>query len=81
MISYLDRTFCPGTNCKAKDDCPRALTKEIRDGAKAAGLPLAIFSEYTKLPCYKEIKCPSPSSCFVSPSEPSARVTTTRSSP
>lgn len=42
MICYQDKTFCISENCKNK--CGRQLTQEIKDGARDAGLPIAVAS-------------------------------------
>ncbi len=57
MICYLDRTFCPfWMNCQDGDECHRALTKEVEDGAKEwwgrDHPPICIYGEKPK--CFKE---------------------------
>jgi hypothetical protein len=56
MISYADKTFCAGDGCAAFRDCSRALTQDVRERAKAKGLPIAQFVDPKKNHCYVEPK-------------------------
>lgn len=38
MMCYRDRTFCPFSECKKLRACGTALTEEIKEQAKKAGL-------------------------------------------
>jgi hypothetical protein len=37
-MSYRDKTFCVNTDCPEFSECDRALTDEIREEAKKAGM-------------------------------------------
>ena len=53
MICYKDMKFCPyWEHCADGKDCRRALTKEVEEGAKKAGLPYCVYCE--KPECFKE---------------------------
>jgi hypothetical protein len=52
MMCYRDMTFCTGGGCANFDTCSRALTQEVKDGAEKIGLPIARFTEPTKLECF-----------------------------
>ena len=59
MISYRDMTFCTGGNprCAAFDGCPRALTDDVKAGARrwwpGDDAPISQFTEPERLECYK----------------------------
>jgi len=53
MMCFLDRTFCPGTNCANRQGCSRFATSQIREVAGRRGLPLALFAECHLLECFK----------------------------
>lgn len=54
MMCYQDRTFCRGDGCaKHALLCTHALTPEIEQKAKAAGLMIAQYCEPKELPCWK----------------------------
>jgi hypothetical protein len=55
-MTYRDMTFCAGDGCAKFVGCNRALTQEVREKAKAWGLPVAQFTEPKKMPCYEEHK-------------------------
>jgi len=61
-MTYQDRTFCTGgTPCCAKfATCPKALTPEHQNRAKAAGLQVAQFISPTSMPCYVDPAAPKP---------------------
>ena len=52
MIHYKDMTFCAGDHCANFDECPRALTKQVHDGASAIGLPISQYSNPKDLECW-----------------------------
>ena len=52
MMCYRDMTFCHGDGCALFDECPRALTQEVKDAAKARGLLVARFTEPKAMACY-----------------------------
>lgn len=54
MICYMDSTFCAGDGCQKFKNCGRALTQDVRERAKAKGLPIAQYVEPKKLHCYVE---------------------------
>jgi hypothetical protein len=60
MLSYRDRTFCTGNGCARFSSCPRALTPEVREGARAAGLPVSQFSEPRGLDCWEPERTETP---------------------
>ena len=46
MPCYKDRTYCPfNDTCAHDEDCPRALTVELQQDAKAFGLPISKFTD------------------------------------
>ena len=56
MMCYRDMTFCPWDDCLSFNDCPRALTDQVKKDAREwwgnkDGAPIACFT----LPpdCYK----------------------------
>lgn len=49
-------TFCAGDGCAKFSGCNRALTQDVRERAKAIGLPVAQFQDPTKMHCYEEHK-------------------------
>jgi len=53
MMCYLDTTFCEGDGCIKFSECPRALTQDVRERAKACGLFISRFTEPKKLHCYR----------------------------
>ena len=56
MISYRDMTFCAGDGCAQFEGCGRALTQDVRERAKAYGVPVAQFSNPKELHCYEPPK-------------------------
>lgn len=57
MMCYRDMTFCTGDGCKKFDNCPRALTDQVRADAvkwwKSDDAPIAFFESPKELPCYE----------------------------
>ena len=53
MLTYQDKTFCPGHGCADYITCARALTEDVRAKAKKAGLPISQYVEPMKLDCYE----------------------------
>ncbi len=56
MICYRDMTFCAGDGCFNFDTCPRAITKDVEEGAKRHGLGIAQFTDPKKLDCYVNLE-------------------------
>lgn len=52
MMCYKDRTYCDGDGCQNFHECPRAITKEVLEGAMRVGIPIARFTEPSSLDCY-----------------------------
>lgn len=52
MICYKDRTFCAGGGCLKFKECPRALTDDVREAARLAGLLISQFANPKELDCY-----------------------------
>ncbi len=52
MICYRDMTFCPFFGCVSAGSCPRALTDDVRELARAAGLPICQFVD--RPDCWEE---------------------------
>ena len=52
MIYYQDRTFCAGDGCLNFNDCPRALTQDVREDAEWKGFLIAQFANPKELQCY-----------------------------
>ncbi len=56
MIHYKDTTFCTAKDCLAFDDCPRALTEQVKADAQrwwgTTEAPIARFIEPENLECY-----------------------------
>jgi len=52
-MCYRDMTFCEGGGCLKFNECPRALTQDVRERAKMLGLFVSRFTEPTKLHCYR----------------------------
>ena len=49
MLCYKDKTFCPFHQyCAHGDTCERALTDEVKEGAKKAGLYISSWCEEPK---------------------------------
>lgn len=47
MMCYKDRTYCNFfLLCKTGHDCDRALTNEVAEGAKKAGLYISQYAEF-----------------------------------
>jgi hypothetical protein len=53
MICYRDMTFCRGDGCVKFDDCPRAMTQEVIDSAKAIDIGIAQWVNPKELECYE----------------------------
>ncbi len=49
MIGYKDRTFCRENECRLFNDCHRALTEEVREGARlwwgSDAAPICTFTD------------------------------------
>lgn len=56
MMAYRDMTYCGGDGCAKFVGCARALTQDVRERAKAIGLPVAQVTEPRKMSCYEEHK-------------------------
>ena len=52
MLCYKDKTFCNYKDCKAFDNCNRALTAKISEESDKYGLLLSVFAE--KPPCFTD---------------------------
>ena len=55
-MTYKDMTFCPGDGCAKFNECPRALTQEVKEKSGKAGLLVSQFMEPKKQECYEEPK-------------------------
>ena len=53
-MTYRDKTFCSGDGCAKFSQCPRALTEQVKQSAKAAGLPISRWAEPRLLDCYEK---------------------------
>jgi hypothetical protein len=51
-MTYRDKTFCSGDGCAKFNQCPRALTEQVKQSAKTAGLPISRWAEPRLLDCY-----------------------------
>lgn len=51
-MTYRDMTFCSGDGCARFNDCPRALTQKVKDGAKRSGWPISRFAEPKANECW-----------------------------
>ena len=53
MLSYRDMTYCPFyKECMMDANCYQALTEEVNEAARNAGLPICQFMD--KPACFKE---------------------------
>jgi len=53
VICYRDMTFCPfSDDCEDGNECPRAITVDVQEGAERHNLPLSRF--VSEPDCFKE---------------------------
>jgi hypothetical protein len=55
-MSYRDMTYCAGDDCSKFVGCGRALTQDVREKAKAAGMLVSQVVDPKAMPCYEEHK-------------------------